>query len=76
MYYHALVHLREIVEIRQEIRTKRMILPIISILSGGPSVWNTVEIQGVKKTIEAMQVHSQQLDREIDQISSSTNTGK
>ena len=35
-------------------------------------MWNTVEIQGVKKTIEAMQVNSQ-LDMEIDQISSSTN---
>ena len=73
MYYHVLEHLKEMVGINTETRAKRMILPIVSILSGGLSEWNTVEIQGFKSTIEGMQINSHQLDREIDQISSSSN---
>ena len=73
IYYHILEHLREMVGIKTESRSKRIVLAIISILSGGLSVWNTVEIQGIKKTIELMHQNSQHLDMEIDLLSTSTN---
>ncbi|QPL15294.1 glycoprotein [Hymenopteran arli-related virus OKIAV98] len=72
-YFHVLEHLRDMVGIQNKARSKRMLFPIVSILSGGLSLWNTIEVQGIKRKIEYMQEMSTHMDRELNDVISSHN---
>ncbi|AXA52566.1 putative capsid [Linepithema humile rhabdo-like virus 1] len=54
-------------------RTKRYLFPIVSVLTGGLSLWNTVEIQGVKNKIDMMENKNDQIIQMINTLKTSQN---
>lgn len=57
----------------ETLRPKRSLFPIVSVLTGGLSVWNTVEILSIKNKIQHMTDDAIHIDRAISTLTESQN---
>nr|UXD80091.1 putative capsid protein [Myrmica rubra rhabdo-like virus 1] len=73
IHKNVLKHLKTMVNPIIPVRDKRSLIPIVSVLSGGLSVWNTVEIQTIKHKISIMTDQSVHLDNAIGKLTDSQN---